>query len=289
MATTTSVSPQSPTVYEPTTVGLPALVPYARGVWERRPLIWEMARTKMKAQHYNTVLGQVWILLDPMLMALVYLMLRTVIRPVGTAEERWSIIAHLIVSIFFFNYTRTALSAGAKAITNNKALVLNAAFPRGVLPVEAVLRAFLDFLPTLVVYFGLHALLGQPFGAGALLFLPLLILLQTMFNFGLGCFFAPLTVFFRDTEQFLSYILRIWFFSTPILYTVEELSSMPSTIQTVLKLNPLFPFFAMLEQIWDAQVPSPAYVLGAAAWASVAAVVGVVMFLAREREFAVRL
>jgi len=276
-------------VYEPTTLGVPPLGPYIRSVWERRPLIWEMARTKLKAQHYNTVLGQVWILLDPLLMALVYLMLRTVIRPMGSAEERWSLIAHLIVSIFFFNYTRTALSAGSKAITSNKALVLNAAFPRGVLPVEAVLRAFLDFLPTLVIYFGLHAVLGQPFGAGALLFLPLLIGLQTIFNFGLACFFAPLSVFFRDTEQFLGYILRIWFFSTPILFTVDELSTMPPTIQTLLSLNPLYPFFAMLEQIWNAEVPSFSYLLAAAGWASAAAVVGVVVFLVRERDFAVRL
>lgn len=276
-------------MYEPSKRGLPPLRPYARSVWERRPFIWEMARTKLKAEHYNTVLGQVWILLDPLLMAAVYLMLRTVIRPMGSAEERWALVAHLIVSIFFFNFTRQVLTVGAKAIVNNKALVLNSAFPRGVLPVEAVLRAFLSFLPTLVVYFGLHALLGQPFGTGALLFLVPLIALQTIFNFGLACLFAPLTVFFRDTEQFLGYIQRIWFFTTPILFTVDELSTMPSWIQTLLSWNPLFPFFAMLEQIWDAQVPSAGYLLAATAWAAAAAVAGVFVFLIREREFGVHL
>ena len=289
MATATSPTPERLTVYESSKRGLPPLRPYARSVWERRPFIWEMARTKLKAEHYNTVLGQVWILLDPLLMAAVYLMLRTVIRPMGSAEERWALVAHLIVSIFFFNFTRQALTVGAKAVVNNKALVLNSAFPRGVLPVEAVLRAFLSFLPTLVVYFGLHAVLGQPFGTGALLFLVPLIALQTIFNFGLACLFAPLTVFFRDTEQFLGYIQRIWFFTTPILFTVDELSSMPSWIQTLLSWNPLFPFFAMLEQIWDAQVPSAGYLLAATAWAAATAVAGVFAFLIREREFGVHL
>ena len=289
MATITS-APDHTTVYEPSTLGLPPMRPYVLGVWQRRSFIWEMARTKLKAEHYNTVLGQVWILLDPLLMAAVYLLLRTVIRPMGSPEERWALIAHLIVAIFFFSYVRKAVNAGSKAVTGNKALVLNTAFPRGVLPVEAIIRAFLGFLPMLVIYVPLHALLGQPFGFEALLFLPVLLALMTVFNFGLVCLLAPLTVFFRDTESFITYLVRIWFFTTPILWTVAEMSErVPENIQTWLRWNPLFPYFAMLEQIWDAQVPSAAYLLQATGWGLLMVIVGVPVFLLRERDFAVRL
>jgi len=289
MATITT-APEHSTVYEPSTFGLPPLRPYVRSVWERRAFIWEMARTKLKAEHYNTVFGQVWILLDPLLMAAVYLLLRTVIRPMGSAEERWALIAHLIVAIFFFSFVRKAVNFGSKAVTSNKALVLNTTFPRGVLPVEAIIRAFFGFLPMLVIYVPLHALLGQSFGLNALLFLPLLLALLTVFNFGLVCLLAPLTVFFRDTESFTGYVVRIWFFTTPILWTVAEMSeSVPESVQTWLRWNPLFPFFAMLEQIWNAQVPSIGYIFQATGWALAAVLVGVPMFLVRERDFAVHL
>lgn len=283
---TPSHAPEALTVYEPTVTGLPPLRPYVRGVWERRSLIGEMARTSLKAKHYNSVLGQIWILLDPLLLAAVYLMLRTVIRPIGSASERNFLIAHLIVGIFFFTFTRQSLQTGANSIVGNKTLVLNASFPRAVLPVQAVVQAFLNFLPTLVVYFGIHAFLGRPFAERALVFLPLLILLLTIFNLGCALFFAPLTVFFRDTGSFLSYITRIWFFTTPILYTVAEI---PEGIRSILIWNPLFPFFAMLEQIWVGEAPSAGYMLAAAAWAVASFLIGSVVFLLRERDFAVRL
>lgn len=289
MATMTSPAPESTTVYERPIFGLPPMRAYIRGVWERRPFIWEMSRSKLKAEHYNTVLGQVWILLDPFLMAAVYLLLRTVIRPVSAAN-RWEFIAHLIVGIFFFNYVRKTVNGGSKAITGNKALVLNAAFPRGVLPVEATLRAFLSFLPTLGVYFVLHAVFGLPFGLRALFFLPVLIAILTVFNFGVACLLAPLMVFFRDAEQFIGYFMRIWFFSTPILYTVADLSEpRMASVRSFLIWNPLFPVYAALDQIWKGQVPSPGYLLAATAWALVLLVVGVLVFLVRERDFAVRL
>ena len=53
--------------------------------------------------------------------------------------------------------------------------------------------------------------------------------------------------------------------------------------------NPLYPFYAALEQIFGGHWPSVGYLVASAIWAGGFFFVGAVVFLARERDFAVRL
>lgn len=282
---TAEAAMRAPTVYEPTVTGLPPLIEYARSVWARRPLMWHLARTDLKAEHYDTVLGQIWILLDPLLMAAVYYMLRSVVRPVGQdPTTRNMLLAHLLWGLFIYRYTSGAMAQGARSVVNGRQLILNTSFPRLIFPIVATLKAFLDFLPTITIYLIFHAILRQPFTM-ALAFLPALIMLQTVFNFGLALIFAPLVVFFRDTAGFIPYMTQIWLYSTPVLYLVSEI---PANLKKLLVLNPLYPLYAALEQIFTGHWPSFGYIAGFAAWAFGFLAFGIVAFLVREREFAVR-
>jgi teichoic acid transport system permease protein len=285
LAPTPSAVPEPTAVYEPTRTGLPPLRRYVRGIWDRRPVIWNLSRTELKSEHYNTVLGQVWLILDPLLLAAVYLLVRTIIRPIGSPDERSFLIAHLVMGVLFFHFTSKSLTAGAKSVLGNKQLILNSSLPSAIYPLVSIIRGFLNFLPTLAVYFVFHVLLGQPFGS-ALVWLPFLIALQVVFNLGCACFFAPLTVFFRDTTSFLPYFTKVWLFASPILYTVSEI---PEHLRWILRWNPIYPLLAALEQIFQARAPSAAYLLAFTAWALGMFVVGSVLFLVRERDFAARL
>ena len=94
-------------------------------------------------------------------------------------------------------------------------------------------------------------------------------------------------VFFRDTGGFLPYVTKIWLYVTPVLYFVREI---PPKLLVYLRFNPLYPSFAALEQIFNAHWPSkrvPARV--GVAWAFGFFFFGAIVFLARERDFAVRL
>ena len=97
---------------------------------------------------------------------------------------------------------------------------------------------------------------------------------------------AALTVYFRDTTNFLTYLTRLWLFVTPVIYTVQEI---PPHLKHVLAFNPLFPYYAALDDALSADWPSKRYLAWAAAWAVAALVVGLAGFLAKERDFAVRL
>jgi teichoic acid transport system permease protein len=274
-----------PTVYESTASGLPALRPYLVELRARRRFIWHLARTDLKAEHYDSAIGQLWVILDPLLLAAVYFLLRTVVKPIGHGVNRNAIIAHLLWAVFVFTFVSNTMMAGARSLLNGRQLILNASFPRAALPLVSVIKGVFDFLPTLFVYFVFALMLGQPFGK-ALLFLPLVIVLLIVLTLGLGLLFAPLMVFYRDTGGFLPYVTRIWLYITPVLYFVREI---PPRMVPYLRWNPLYPFYAALEQIFAAHRPSFAYLVAASAWAFGFFFLGAIVFLARERDFAVRL
>ncbi len=274
-----------PTVYESTASGLPPLRPYFVELWSRRRFVWHLARTDLKAEHYDSAIGQLWVVLDPLLLAAVYFLLRTVVKPAGAGANRNAIIAHLVWAVFFFTFISNTMMAGARSLLSGRGLILNASFPRAILPVTAVVKGLFDFLPTVFVYFAFHLVLGQPFGA-SLVMLPPLIAILTVMTLGLGLMFAPIMVFFRDTGGFLPYVTRIWLYVTPVLYFVREI---PVKLLAYLRFNPLYPSYAALEQVFKARFPSPGYLLAASAWAIGFFLFGSIVFLARERDFAVRL
>jgi len=276
---------RTPTIYESTASGLPPLRPYFAELRARRRFIWHLARTDLKAEHYDSAIGQLWVILDPLLLAAVYFLLRTVVKPVGTGANRNAIIAHLLWAVFVFTFVSNAMMTGARSLLSGRNLIMNASFPRAVLPLVAIVKSVFDFLPTIFIYFVFALFLGQPFGS-SLIFLPPIVVLLTVMTLGLGLLFAPLMVFYRDTGGFLPYATRIWLYITPVLYFVREI---PKAMVPYLRWNPLYPFYAALEQVFGGRWPSMGYLLGASVWAFGFFFAGAIVFLARERDFAVRL
>lgn len=278
-------APPPLTVYEATKTGIPPLRVYFRDFWARRPLLWHLARTKLKGDHYDTVLGQVWLILNPLLLAMVYLFVRAILRPMGTGEAQLALIDHLIMGVFFFRFASECLGANAKSILQNRQMVLNTGFPRLIFPISTVVQDFMEFVPTLGVYFLVHAYLDQPF-TSALIYLPYIVFMMVVLNVGLTLFCAPVPVLWPDGAAVMPYLQRVWLYVTPVLFTVAEI---PPGLVKYMWLNPLFPFFAALEEIFDGYAPSPSYLLQASAWALGSLVVGLPVFLVKERRFAARL
>ncbi len=272
-----------PQVYEPYRVGLPPLRPYVREVWRRRQFVLELARANLRAHHLNTVFGQLWLVLNPLLLALVLFALVTIIRGGSRGTD---FLAHLMLGVFAFRLVSTSTKQGAKSVTRGGKLILNSAFPRVLLPLESVLTGFLRFLPTLVLYAGVHVLAGLPVGLHLLWAIPVVALLG-LFGFGMAMLAATVQVYFRDLTNFLPYFLRLWLYASPVIWYVDDV---PERFRAFVAVNPLYPMLGTLSDVVNqALAPSPVFLAGGLAWAAAAFVVGALVFISREREFAVRL
>ena len=271
-------------VYEPHTVGLPPLGSYVRELWRRREFAFELARTKLREQNFDTVFGQVWLVLNPLLLALVYFILVDILRASDSRNSEF--FAHLVAGLFAFMFIHNAMTVGVRSVTKGGRLILNSAFPRALLPLSAVITAFMRFLPTFVVYIPVHIASGLPINLTTLWIIPIFTLM-ILLACGLSMLVAAAQVYFRDLSNFLPYVLRIWLYVSPVLYYADEV---PDRYRWLLEVNPLGGLLTAWGDVLNAnQAPQTESLLLGLAWGAGLFVAAGLFFLSREREFAVRL
>lgn len=271
------------TVYEPHRIGLPPLGLYIRQAWARRQFAIELARTNLRSQHFNTALGQLWLIVNPLLLGLVYFILVDIVRSGSRGPE---FLAHLLLGLFAYRLVSMSVKQGAKSVVGGGRLILNTAFPRSLLPLSSTLVALMRFLPMLAIYAVMHAVAGLPVGPHLIWVVPIFVFLL-VFSAGLAMLAAVAQVYFRDLGNLLPYFLRIWLYLSPVLYYASEV---PERLKPILALNPLYPMLASLSDVANqGQSPSPVLLLASLAWAVAVFTVGALVFISREREFAVRL
>lgn len=271
-------------VYEPFTAGLPPMRPYLRELWRRRQFALQLSKTKLRAKHYDTALGQLWLLITPLLMACVYFLLVMVIRGGSRGADFF---AHLVAALFLFQLFSQSVQQGSSSIVGGGKLVLNTAFPRVLLPLSSVVWAFRRFLPTIPLAALIHLIIGVPVGWATLFVIPV-VAVTLLIASGVACLVAALQVYFRDLSNFLPHVLRIWLYTTPILYTADQATDRGLGI--FMWLNPMAPIIRSLSAAVDrAELPDPAVFFAGLGWAVGLFLVGVLFFISRERELAVRL
>jgi len=135
----------------------------------------------------------------------------------------------------------------ANSVVANSNVVKNLPFPLVIFPISGVLSTLLSFGVGLVlVILGLF-LTGKPMG-GPILFLPVAVGIQLVFSLGFGFFFASLSVFIRDTVLFLTYILMLLLYLTPVVY---DISMVPlSFLRQASLFNPLYHLIAMYRDLF---------------------------------------
>ena len=269
-------------VYEPFRAGLPPLIRYWKSLWSRRTFIAEYSRSELREQHFDSLFGQMWLVLNPLLLSAVYFLLIIIIQ--GSSDvTRY---AHLTATLFLFYLVANSLTGGVKSITAGQRLILNTAFPRIMLPISAVVIAVAKFIPTLLVFLIIRTVLGLPYTWEMLWAFPVL-LITIFLALGLAITISCINVYFRDIASFLPYLTRTLLYLSPILY---EASALKPKLLAIEAFNPLFPILdSWSRTLVHGQAPQSSSLLAGLAWAAGVFLIGTYFFLSREREFAVRL
>jgi teichoic acid transport system permease protein len=269
-------------IYEPFRAGLPPLRTYLRALWSRRSFIAEFSRSELREQNYGSVFGQLWLILNPLLLSGVYFLLIYIIGGHSDSTRY----GHLTASLFLFYLISNSLSGGVKSITAGQRLILNTAFPRIMLPISASVIALFKFIPTLAVFLIMRSLLGLPFSWQMLWALPIMAIALFM-GLGMAILISCINVYFRDIASFLPYLTRSLLYLSPILYQAVDLSDKLKSIEIA---NPIFYLLDAWSQVMVyAKAPDLFSLAHSFIWAISIFIIGTYFFLSRERDFAVRL
>jgi teichoic acid transport system permease protein len=269
-------------IYEPFRAGLPPMREYMRSLWGRRTFIAEFSRSELREQNYGSVFGQLWLILNPLLLSAVYFLLIYVIG--GSSDS--TRFGHLTASLFLFYLIANSLTGGVKAITSGQRLILNTSFPRVMLPISATVIALFKFMPTLIVFAIIHAVIGLPYSWQMLWAIPIL-LISLVMALGMAILISCINVYFRDISSMLPYLTRSLLYLSPVLYEATNISARIKALEIA---NPIFYLLDSWSRVVvHAQAPSMHGLLHAALWAILIFASGTYFFLSRERDFAVRL
>jgi teichoic acid transport system permease protein len=246
--------------------GRPPLGEYISEVWRRRWFIYSMARYKIESDNQQNSLGMLWVVLRPLLNALVYGLIFGFLLA-GSRPPHF--VEYLIIGVFTFEFFAQSFNSGGKAITNNAALVQSLAFPRMVLPLAVVTQKFLQFAPTIIimlVFLMISHISPQP---EWLLLFPLFAL-YFMFNTGLALITARLSVHWRDLINFLPVLTRFVFYTTGIFFSVEKrfgpTKSNPHGHPMIIRISDYQPIHEFLSLVRGALLQGSAYEIDTRYW-----------------------
>jgi teichoic acid transport system permease protein len=270
--------------------GLPPLGDYLAEAYRYRTFAIYWSKADIKARNFETFFGRAWHVLNPLLFGLIYFIFVGILSNTGLDDiDRLAlIVGNLYVWVFF----SSAVITGVGAVQGGAGgLMSQSAIPRIVLPAASTLTAANLFLRSLLAYVPFHFLAERGVHAN-LLWIPVLILLTGLFGFGLSLLFAVLNVYLRDTSRLLPHAFRLWLYLTPAIWEYTRVLG-DSTLDVLARLNPMFSGMTAWTIAFggslDPSGPSIGFeVLVFAGWAVLATLVGFLIFVMKEDDFAVR-
>jgi teichoic acid transport system permease protein len=241
-----------------------------------------MAMGNLKARNASTTLGLLWWVLNPLLLGAIYFFVFGIL--LGFARD----LGHLLSGLFVFYFTSVSLTGGANSIISNSRLLANLSFPRLTMPVVAVTEAAIGFLISIpVLYLIIGPAEGTWPGIEILWLFPIIFVLQTIFNLGLASLSARLAVPFRDVNNLLPYVNRLWLYVSPIIYTAAFVQEQaPAPWNRLYNLNPMVPILSVYRSALLGWPIDTTMVWLAALWAVGVALIAITMFVKYEGRMA---
>jgi lipopolysaccharide transport system permease protein len=215
----------------------------ARESWSRRRLIRYLVQADLKKKGADTLLGNLWWVLDPILQMLVYVVLVTIIFQRTTPAYPLFIFA----AILPWKWFTSSINDAIVSVTSQERLIKQIHFPKIVLPFAATVAGLINFGFGLVGLAGLLILLFPDRINVTLVLIPIIAAVQFVFTLGLTFLVAATNVFYRDLGNVSRHVLRLWFYLSPAIYSISQVDHIVQENPILGVLFNLNPFTILFE------------------------------------------
>ena len=202
-----------------------------------KELLRNLVARDIKVRYKRSVLGILWVMLNPLLMMLILSMVFSEVFRVTTKNYTTYLLSGLILWSFFSQSTSTSVVS----LLSNSNLIKKIYIPKAIFPLSVILSASINLLFSLVPLFLIMYITGTSVGPNFYL-LPVVIILVGLFSFGIALVVSTLTVFFHDTIYIYEVLLMAWMYMTPIFYPE---SVVPQKFHFILTFNPFYYFLTL--------------------------------------------
>ncbi len=211
-----------------------------KGVWKYRDLVRLFVRRDFVAQYKQTILGPLWILIQPLLTTLMFSLIfsRFAKIPTGGVPP----VLFYMTAFVPWTYFADCIQRTSSTFTANAGIFGKVYFPRLVTPVSVVISNLFKFM----VQMGLVGLLFAffIFARGTVvstnyhvIFLPLLLIILAGMGLAIGLIVSSLTTRFRDLNFLVGFIIQLLMYGSSVIFTID--SDAIKEWQPILQWNPM--------------------------------------------------
>lgn len=255
-------------------------------VWRYRDLIVLFTKRTFTLTYKQTVLGPVWIFLNPLISSFIYAFVFGGIAGMGTdgVPQILFYLSSNAIWIFFSG----CVTKNASTFTANANVFGKVYFPRLTIPVSNVLASIVQFgvqMILVLVFLTYYVFTEQvdPNWAAWLL-IPVVLLHLGLLGLGCGIIISSLTTKYRDLAILVTFGVQLWMYATPIVYPLSQLGD--GWMKTILQINPVTaPVEVFRYAILGQGTIMPEYLVISGVISILVVVVGIVIFNKVEKTF----
>lgn len=228
----------------------PPLGTYIRDVWGKRHFLLSLSTANFLARHQNNYLGQLWAVLNPLLLAAAYWLIFG--QLLGTRGGTDNYVGFLTVGLFTFMFMSAGANYAAKALVDQLSLVRALQFPRALLPISVVLTELLASLPAFALLVVIALVTGEP-PHWKWLLLPVAIGTVGLTTTGIGLLAARFVHGARDLSNLIPLMTRMLRYISGVFFSVEHYAS--GLIGDILAYQPVAVSLTMVRECLLREAP----------------------------------
>lgn len=211
-------------------------------------LAFSFAKRDFKERYVGTGLGKLWYILSPIITIFIYTVIFSdfMKMKLNIIDNSYAYSIYLVPGLLAWTAFSTILMRLNNSFSEKANLIKKINVPMYTFQLSIVITEF--FLFTLSILLGIMFLLivSQPVTWTFLWMIPVMIL-QTLFVFGLGVILSLFTPFFKDFKEAVPIVVQLWFWMTPIIYMKEMIAD---KYPFILVYNPFYYFAEVYQNIF---------------------------------------
>jgi lipopolysaccharide transport system permease protein len=186
---------------------------------EYRELLFFFVWRDVKVRYKQTVLGALWAVIQPLLTTFFFVVLFG--RFGGMSRQVSGPYAlHVFVGMMPWTFFTNAVTLAANSMVGSSHLITKVYFPRILVPASSIVSSLVDFAISFLVLAVMMAAYGVA-PTWRIVTMPLFVAGTVIAATGAGVLFAALIVTYRDVRYVLTFVMQLWLFASPVLYTLD--------------------------------------------------------------------
>lgn len=254
-------------------------------LWQYKDLIVMFVKRDFRTLYKQTILGPLWVIINPMLTTLMFTVVFGGIANIST--DGMPQFVFYMAGNTVWSYFSTCLTKTANTFISNSAVFGKVYFPRLVSPISTVLSGLINFFVqfamfmVFVIYYAMSGNAVQP--NIYILLTPILLLLIAMLSLGFGIIISSLTTKYRDLSILVTFGVQLWMYATPVVYPISQI---PLHWRHLMLLNPIAPIIETFRYAFLGSGTIPWFYLGISVITTIVVLfIGIVLFNKVQKTF----